>query len=179
MSVMPEPTTVTVSPTATEPMVLDGVVVPLRVKVRMVPATFQVAPPKLPPRSRKEWPLFRERNELRFALLMAGALVLSEKVSSTLSPASFAPVPPVFFAIALCKTGPAVSAVRELVVTAPCVSAPPEVRIWFAGRVALTLSAGADPLQDPAVAKVTKNMPVAGVEVEVATVVVAPTLTVD
>src|SRR3989344_3076426 len=158
-SLMAEPERVTTSPTATVGIVLVAVVVPDRVMVRMFPSTFQRAPPSTPSASKKLFELFMLRIDAILPALTSGLLVVSEKVSSLLSPASFVEEPPVFLAAALTTLGAVVSAVRVLVVTAVTLGEFAEVMIPFAARVALMLSAGLASLQVAEVAIDTKNFP--------------------
>ena len=84
----------------------------------MYQSTFQEVPPRLPVVSRNEWPLERLNTEPIFPVVIAGLFVDSLNINLTESPASFADVPPVFWATADERVGAVTSAVMVFVVTA-------------------------------------------------------------
>ncbi len=124
-----------------------------KVIVSMVPSVFQETFPKAPAPSRNEWPLLRAIIELILAAVIAGLLVGEAKVRTTVSPASIAEVPPVFFAIALTKPLPVTGgtttggtdggapAVIVAVVIAVTVGELADVLIPLAGKLTVILSA--------------------------------------
>jgi len=157
----------------------------------MMPSLLQIAE-VIRPEASKGWVFLNVIKLVKFAGVIAGLVVGSEKVNSILSPASRASVPPVFLNSIFVILGPTVSpgtaggvtgagteAEMLAVVIAELLGEFAEATTAFSTSVTIIVSAGAVLLQLLLVARATKNEETGYTAVvPVVTVVLEPTFTV-